>query len=344
MDSANIRKWLRSLIWCGLLTLGHSPNELAVGADKRCDRACLHVILDQYLEAIFKHNPALAPLAPEVRSTENAAALVNGAGIWRSATGYGTLQRRYFDTSNGTAAYFGLINESAEPAIASVRLKVENRRIREAEWTVARLSAGGMFSIDGLLAQPPPPDIPIPKGQRAPREQMIASADAYFDGLQNHDGSRVPHVVGCDRIENGFKVTNRAMRPPGSGPGGTPGTGIPSIPSVPGAASIPGTAQEVPAGGASAPGLAQEVRSGDCASGFEMFAKTIAEASHRRYPVVDEEAGVVMGTTLFHRPPGVNLKRNLLTEYFFEKQGKISAIYAAMYYLDPSAPDTPGWN
>lgn len=50
-----------------------------------------------------------------------------------------------------------------------------------------------------------------------------------------------------------------------------------------------------------------------------------------------------MGATILHRPPGVGTKRNLLTEYFFIRGGKIAGIYAAMYYLDPQAPDSPGW-
>jgi hypothetical protein len=266
--------------------------------------------------------------------------LANGAGIWRTATGYGVVQRRYFDTAAGQAAYYGIINEGPDPAIASLRLKIVKMRVTEAEWTVARKAAGGLFSIEGLIEQPPPPDVPIPKSERVPRPRLIAAADAYFNGLQNHDGSAVPHIQGCDRIENGIKVTNRLRSAPLMPiPGGA------QPPSATGA--VPGLAQETPAaagGAGAAPGLAQEARSGDCAAGFDMFAHSIAEASHRRYPVVDEEAGVVMGATLFHRPPESSLKRNLLTEYFWEKQGKIAAIYAAMYYLDPGAPDSSGWN
>lgn len=79
------------------------------------------------------------------------------------------------------------------------------------------------------------------------------------------------------------------------------------------------------------------------AADLEAIGANIAQAAHRRFPVVDEEAGVVMGTTIFHRPPGATMKRNLLTELFVGKNEKIEAIYAAMFYLDPSAPDNPGW-
>ena len=150
---------------------------------------------------------------------------------------------------------------------------------------------------------------------------MIRAADAYFEGLQRHDGSGVPHVDGCERVENGVRVTHSRILPPGAPP--------------------PAPASGASTGGA--PTASQEALSGDCVAGFEGFAHSIASTDLRRFPLVDEQAGVVMGTTLFHRPPGSSLRRNLLTEYFHVRNGRIAAIYAAMYYLPPEAPDTPGW-
>jgi hypothetical protein len=299
----------------------------------------MHGILDKYFSAVFAHDLSKAPLAPDARATENAAKLDNGSGIWRSASGYGDVQRRYFDTRAGQAAYYGVIKEGGDPAIVSLRLKIENRKVTEAEWTIARKNDGGMFSIADLAALPPPPDTPIPKSDRTSRADLISAANAYFDGIQLHDGSHVPHIDGCERVDNGVKVTNRIKTTDSM-------SALPSV--APTAAGAPTAAEET----VTAPsrptavvlGRAQEARSGDCASDFERFARTISETSHRRFPVVDEEAGVVMGATLFHRPPGVMLKRNVLTEFFWERQGKISAIYAAMFYLDPNAPDSPGWN
>jgi hypothetical protein len=312
-----------------------SVMQSAAAADQ-CNRACLHKTLDAYLAAVFKHDPKAAPLAKDTRATENAVEFATGEGIWRTATGYGAVQRRYFDPANDTAIYYGIINEGDQSDIVSVRIKVAKRRITEAEWTVARKGAGGLFSVDGLLAQPPPPDTALPKSERTPRAQMIAAAEAYFHGIEAHDGANVPHVPGCDRIENGIKVTNRSLATPLGGiPGGAPAPAPAPNPST------PGLAQETPAG--ATPGMAQEARSGDCAAGFQMFQRSIAQASHRRHLVVDEDNGVVVEATIFHRPPTATQKRNLLTEYFWVRGGKISAIYAAMYYLDPSAPDTPGW-
>src|SRR5437762_2518981 len=42
------------------------------GAANDCDRACLKSTLDQYMNAVVKHDPAAAPLLVGFRQTENA--------------------------------------------------------------------------------------------------------------------------------------------------------------------------------------------------------------------------------------------------------------------------------
>ena len=68
----------------------------------------------------------------------------------------------------------------------------------------------------------------------------------------------------------------------------------------------------------------------------------ILAVTARRFPVVDEEAGVVLSLVLFERKPGVAMRRNLLAEWFFIEQGKIRSIYASMYYPDQEAM-VPNW-
>ena len=74
----------------------------------------------------------------------------------------------------------------------------------------------------------------------------------------------------------------------------------------------------------------------------------IAAVVNRRFPVVDEEAGVVVGMGVFTRPPnarradGTLWPRNLLTEVFAVEDGRIRRIWAAMHYLDDGVP-APGW-
>ena len=59
-----------------LLTLGASSF---ASAAIKCDRACLAALMDQYLAAVVKHNPAGLPIASDVKLVENLSAILNPA-------------------------------------------------------------------------------------------------------------------------------------------------------------------------------------------------------------------------------------------------------------------------
>src|SRR5437762_10049299 len=84
----------------------------AFAASGDCDRACLKTTLDQYLNAVIKHDPSAAPLFVGFRQTENAVVVRPGTGTWKSVTGLGKMQRRYLDPVSGQAAYFGVVEEA----------------------------------------------------------------------------------------------------------------------------------------------------------------------------------------------------------------------------------------
>jgi hypothetical protein len=307
------------------LLLGHATT-LAAATD--CDRTCLKSTLDQYLNAVIKHDPSAAPLAAGFRQTENAIVVRPPTGAWKTVTALGKVQRRYLDPITGQAGYFGIVEEGSDSSVVTVRLKVENRKITEAEWIVARKDAFGPNGPGGALVNPdslianPPPERTVPRDARSPRDVLMAVANSYFDGLTTHDGSIILHEPGCTRIENGTVMTGRG-RGAGAGRGAAPdGRGAPAA----------------PAARAAAPGLPPA--GGDCSSNLEQLNVSLVAA--RRYPIVDEEAGVVLGMVVFMRKPGTPARRNLLTEWFFIDNNRIRTIYAAMYYPPPEAP-VPNW-
>jgi hypothetical protein len=271
-----------------------------------CDRACLRTSLDQYLNAVVAHKPANVPLSAGYRETQNSMVKRPGSGIWQSAMALGKLQRRYFDTGTGQAGYFGTIEEAAGPAIATVRLKVEDRRIIEAEWVISRkgdpgigpqagAQANAAFNdVDYLLAHAPPERV-VPKTERLSRSDMAAITNSYFDGLSAHDGTLIIAHPGCVRLENGVSTTQRPL----------------------------------PGGGSS-----------DCTSNGAMA--NIFAVTARRFPIVDEEAGVVLGLGVFERKPGVAMRRNMFSEWFYIDQGKIRSIYSSMFYPEQEAM-VPNW-
>ena len=113
-------------------------------AQQACDRACLRTMLDQYLTAVIKHDPAAAPLVVGFRQTENAINVRPGTGVWKTVTGLGKVQRRYLDPVTGQAGYYGTVEEGSETAIVTVRVKVENRKLTEAEWMLVRANDPGL--------------------------------------------------------------------------------------------------------------------------------------------------------------------------------------------------------
>jgi hypothetical protein len=301
---------------CGVLAWG----VLAAPATAQdCDRACLRSALDRYLTAVTMHDPAAAPLSVGFRQTENAVVVKLGTGTWKSATGLGTLQRRYLDPVAGQAAYFGVVNEENGSAIVTVRVKVERRQITEAEWYLARKGdpglngpqqpgqpAGNFFDPENLTKNPPP-DRALPKNERLPREALIGITNSYFDGITTHDGSIIMAHPGCARTENGTTVTGRATGP------GARGT---------------------------APPAGRGLTTSDCTSGLENI--NIQNVAARRFPVVDEDAGVVLALAVFVRKPGTTTRRNVFSEWFVIENQKIRSIYSAMFYPAADLP-VPNW-
>ena len=75
-------------------------------------------------------------------------------------------------------------------------------------------------------------------------------------------------------------------------------------------------------------------------SGMANFNLSLVAA--RRFPVVDEEAGIALGLAVFIRRPGSPTPRNVFSEWFVVDEGKIRTIYTAMYYPDPERA-VPNW-
>ena len=308
----------------GVIAGGGSQAAMAQAA---CDRACLRQVLDQYLAAVVKHDPAAAPLVVGFRQTENAINVRPGNGMWKTATALGKVQRRYFDPVTGQAAFFGTIEEGESTAIVNVRLRIENRRLTEAEWHIARENDPGLsgprqpgrgpanaYNKD-YLAQNPPPERVVPANARTDRGSLMRIVESYFDAITSHDGTVALTHQGCGRVENGSPAPAGRFLPPAN------------------AAQAAGRGQ--PGGGAPAGGGGN-----DCVSGLQNFSGQMAAA--RRIPLVDEEAQSVLAYAVFIRRPGLATPRNVFAEWFFIDEEKIRTVYAAMFYPPPDLA-VPNW-
>jgi hypothetical protein len=309
-----------------LLTLGAA----GVSAQEECDRGCLRDLLDSYLEAVVAHDPAEAPLVTGFRQTENAINVAPGRGTWQSVTALGSVQRKYYDEVSGQAAYFGTVAEGAEIAIVTIRVRVENRMLTEAEWYIARANDPGLNGPRQPGAAPanlhnptyleanPPPERSVPRGDRADRETLLRIVDSYFDALTSRDRTVALVHEGCGRAENGSPAPGGAFLPPATPAGGRAGGAAPAGPPP-------------AAGGAAAR---------DCLAGLENFNLSMVVA--RRVPLVDVEAQVVLSFAVFIRRPGSPTPRNVFSEWFVIDEAKIRTIYTSMFYPPPTLA-VPNW-
>src|SRR5687768_14710688 len=116
-------RWVPCVAILVLTTVG-SVGTAQAQAPAACDRVCLRTLLDQYLAAVVKHDPAAAPLVVGFRQTENAINVRPPNGVWKTVTGLGKAQRRYFDPVTGQAGFYGIVEEGTGSAIVTVRVRV----------------------------------------------------------------------------------------------------------------------------------------------------------------------------------------------------------------------------
>jgi hypothetical protein len=255
---------------------------------RSCDRTCLRQALDTYLAAVFKHDPGAARLTQDHYATQSTAVVRNGEGFWKDISGYGALQRRYFDPVNGAAAFLGLLKQNGKDVVSSVRIKVEGGKVSQAEWFVQPDA-----DAQRLLGYPPPEDA-LPGAERSSRFYMISMANNYFQSGANHDASWIPTDLRCKDPEP------NPMR--------------------------------------------SSLRHADiCHDNFGIYKNITKDLALRRFPLVDEEAGVILGAAIWVRFPGVERKDNMVNEYFQIRNGAFTYIWTANYELPKGAPVSSGW-
>jgi hypothetical protein len=233
MRAAGAALALATLAGCATATPGGSldpaPTTRSRAAD--CDRACLEGYIDRYFAGLIADDPTLAPLAPDVRFTENGQLLPLGEGLWKSMKEAGSYRIFVTDPDAGQVALITTVMEDhadpaqGTPSLLALRLKVEDGLITEIEQVLERTALPApSYDSSGRLRPPVPTAAQrvealgqpraafltsIPQAERMSRADLIATADKYFTGMQMNDGKGdYPFHERCDRIENGGRSTN----------------------------------------------------------------------------------------------------------------------------------------
>ena len=207
-------RWIAAAMAAGAVALAQGASAqvqaasgLGPPAATHCPRACMTQAMDQYLDALVRHDPSGLPLSNGVRFTENTEEIHVGEGLWIGASeGPSTFKVYAVDPSSSQVVFYGVMKERGRPIQIAIRLKLVNGRITEIEHVINRsFSAAALPNMVAprlaLLAD-------VPAAERTPRAAMVNAADDYFEAIEHQDGSRAPFAPDCDRRENGSKTTN----------------------------------------------------------------------------------------------------------------------------------------
>lgn len=241
-----------------------------------CDRECLYGFVDGYLEALVARDPGRLPLSADFRFTENDENLALGDGAWKNARRVGSYQIYTADTVTGEAGFIGVLELDTLHSFFSLRLRVEDGRITEAETLLPGATVGGM--LDGAFLEAPRTMVTARAGFRAPlapserrtRAELLAAADSYYEGIEAGSGTIARFGDGCHRVENGIALVNN------------PDIDFPPM---------------IAENGATLPRFAAM----NCREQFETNVWSTDYIDERRYPLIDEEHGIVWAATMYRR-------------------------------------------
>lgn len=195
MPIFNSRKTVMHRPWIGLCALiAYAMPTFGQAATTnalpdRTTRAGLYAALDSYLAALKAHDPNRVAWADVVRNSENNVELMIGDGLWGTITALGSYDLRFADTQTGEVGFFGTVTETRDTSAFTLRMKVIDGRIAEVESLVAREADSSVRIPNPRFESKPVLNEIVPPDLRLPRARMISIADGYFDTLQLNDGT-----------------------------------------------------------------------------------------------------------------------------------------------------------
>jgi hypothetical protein len=287
-----------------------APGHASAVVANDCDRACLIGFARDYVKALSLRDPAQVALSRHVRFTENNVEMpIGNDGLWGTVKAVWPDALELADPRTGNAAWFGIVEEHGHPAYLAARFKVEHGEITEVETVVNRL-----------------PDAPKPFGD--PHELYHDPAfSAVLPEAERRPRERL--VAIADGYFNTVELNDGAIFTQFDDDCQRVENGVST------------TRRGASGAAAVAPGCEEQLK-----LGIYRINKRIRE---RRYPLVDEERGVVLATGFFDHAntfdrytltDGREMKTVLkwpnsitLLEAFKIKDGKIYRIEAVFTYV-----------
>jgi hypothetical protein len=228
------------------------------------ERERLAKVMEGYLDALGERRPDQVRIAPALHNTENTRALPVGTGLWRTIRAHKPGGHTFVDPATGQVEYWGAVDENGSDSIFAVRLRVEGTTISEIETLAVRGSNSDFFQPDVVRQDAPHFHERLAPDERRGRDDLIHVADLYFDAIEQSDGDRVPVIDDCRRLVNG------------------------TLDSMMDASELNSIEAH------RALGVTEQMSAGHYAY--------IEALRDRRYPIVDEERGLVVCHLLFDHP------------------------------------------
>lgn len=219
-----------------VMSLGIAAGAAAQQAEQpQCGRDCLEGYIDRYLDAMLANDPDNELFAFGAKFTENGVQLPLGnEGLWYGMSGKGSYAFYVPDVETQQVAFIGTVRENMASGgvndgegnlvALALRLRIVDGLITEIEQLAIRpeqdLFGGGEAESnrpfpptgEAVEAMAEPHQIfmeTVPDDERMSREDLIVTANYYFDGLQRNDGQGYyPFTDDCERYENGIMTTN----------------------------------------------------------------------------------------------------------------------------------------
>lgn len=251
-----------------------SSSAMAQDVAGSCDRGCLEATTRAYLDALIANRPDDAPLSSQVKYTENQELVEIGQGLWQTAVSLGEYQMIISDVRRGQTAYLGIIETDAGQSMLAVRLRIQNGEITEVETIIpGPAAANGTFDLGegaGNLGHARPAfTTDLLPSERRDRWQLVQSADLHYVGIDRGSGDIVPFGENCIKIENGVQlIRNPDFDSPVTSPAGVD---LPNYQAM------------------------------GCQDQFNTHVWDTDQVTDMRYPVVDEERGVVVAFIMYHQ-------------------------------------------
>jgi hypothetical protein len=175
---------------------------------KQIDRAYLVNLMDQYIAALLNHDPSGIPLASNVKLVENTEVTPIGKGLWENVTGGGMTDYKIYvaDPVAGQVGFMGLLEEKGKPIQLGVRLRLEKGEITEIDHMIWRQISDPL--PEGLIKPRPGLIQKLDESEKVSREEMLKAANAYYDAIEQSDGTVAPFADECQRHEGGITSAN----------------------------------------------------------------------------------------------------------------------------------------